>query len=87
MEKNNIIHNKQEHRFELTKNGHLALVAYQLSDKETMDIYHTEVPEAIEGQGIGSSLIKAALDYARRHHYRIIPTCPFAKAYLLSHPD
>lgn len=85
--KYSVTHNEGEHRFEAKKNGYLALVEYHLLDKEVMNIYHTDVPEPIEGKGIGSAMMKEALDFARRNHYRILPTCPFAQAYLLKHPD
>lgn len=82
-----IDHNKKEHRFETKKDGYLALVEYQLLDNQLMNIYHTEVPDPIGGQGVGSAIVKEALEYARRNKYRVLPTCPFAQAYLLKHPE
>lgn len=82
-----IKHNKREHRFEVSNSGYLAFVEYQLLDNQIMNIYHTVVPEAIESKGIGSSIMKEALDFARRNHYQVLPTCAFAQAYLIKHPD
>ena len=82
-----VTHKEGEHRFEAWKDGYLALVEYQILDRELMNIYHTEVPGPIEGQGVGSALMKEALEYARQNNYRVLPTCPFAQTYLRKHPD
>ena len=42
---------------------------------------------AMEGMGVGSALMKYALDYARDHHYSVIPNCAFAQAFLLRHTN
>lgn len=79
-------HNKKEHRFESSYDGIVAFVEYQLLDNEIMNIYHTEVPKPIEGMGIGSAIMKESLDFARRNHYHVLPTCTFAQIYLMRHP-
>jgi predicted GNAT family acetyltransferase len=45
------------------------------------------VPEAHEGQGIGSALIRFALSSARERGLRVIPICPFFAAYIKRHPE
>ncbi len=82
-----VIHNNKEHRFEAKVKGYRALVEYQLLGCEIMNIYHTEVPEPIGEQGIGSAIMKEAFEFARRNHYQILPTCPFAQSYLEKHAD
>lgn len=82
-----VMHNEKERRFEMTDHGDLALVEYQLLGDGIMNIYHTEVPESIEGKGVGSAMMKEALEFARRNHYRVVPTCAFAQSYLQKHPD
>lgn len=42
-------------------------------------IDHTEVDEGLSGQGVGSELVKAAVEYARENDIKIHATCPFAK--------
>lgn len=79
-------HNEGNHRFEVNRNGNLAFVEYDLANG-VMDICHTAVPVPMEGQGVGSEIMKTTLDYAREHHYKVVPTCPFARAYLLRHKD
>lgn len=80
-------HNNGKHRFETNQEGNLAFVEYQILDNEIMNIYHTEVPEPIEGKGVGSAIMKEALDFARRNNYQVLPTCAFAQSYLMKHPD
>lgn len=48
---------------------------------------HTIVPEEMEGKGIGSALVKHALEYARHEHLYVKPTCPFIRAYIDRHPE
>lgn len=43
--------------------------------------------DTMEGMGVGSALMKYALDYARDHHYSVIPNCAFAQAFLLRHTN
>lgn len=48
---------------------------------------HTEVDPAFEGQGIGSQLAAGALDQVRAAGEKIVPLCPFIKAYVQRHPE
>ena len=48
---------------------------------------HTEVPDALEGRGIGKRLVKAALDDARAQGLKVVPVCPFVKHYIENHPE
>ena len=36
---------------------------------------------------MGAALATSALDYARREGMRIIPSCPYVKAYIDRHPE
>ena len=73
-------------RYELEVDGQLALAAYRLSDGR-ITFTHTEVPEALEGRGIGSTLIKAALDDVRAKGLKAVPACAFVKHYMEKHPE
>jgi predicted GNAT family acetyltransferase len=48
---------------------------------------HTEIAPAHEGQGLGSVLVRQALELMRERGTTIIPTCPFTAAYIQRHPD
>ena len=57
----------------------LGKVEFSLSDNQ-MSILHTYAYES--GRGIGSLLLKTAMEWAEMNHYTVIPICSFAKSYL-----
>ncbi len=79
-----VINNEQTHRFEITMNGKVAFTPYNLKD-DTIDLYHTEVPEEFRGQGAGTKLALYALNYAKDHHLKINVYCPFITKYIEEH--
>jgi predicted GNAT family acetyltransferase len=50
-------------------------------------IVHTGVPHQLAGAGIGGKLVAAALEKAIEEGLTLVPQCPFATAWLRSHPD
>jgi predicted GNAT family acetyltransferase len=50
-------------------------------------LIHTEIADEFEGRGLGSVLIRAALDAARARGLEVRPDCPFVRAYLGRHPE
>ena len=50
-------------------------------------IQHTEVDDAFEGRGVGGALVRGTLDDVRRRRLRVVPHCPFVKAWLEGHPE
>lgn len=48
---------------------------------------HTEIDGKYEGRGLGSTLIRTALDAARDRGVPVRPDCPFVRAYIARHPD
>lgn len=79
-------HNPTEMRFEIQEGDLLAELLYQL-DGDSIIFHHTFVPPALEGQGIGSQLAKAGLDYAKANMLRVVPVCSFVDAYIRRHPE
>ncbi|WP_405491095.1 GNAT family N-acetyltransferase [Nocardia sp. NBC_00511] len=49
--------------------------------------FHTEIGDAYAGQGLASRLIRAALEDTRAAGERIVPICPFVKAFVEKHHD
>jgi len=78
--------NAAQQRFELTVDGHLAAAYYRLADG-VITFVHTEVPEALAGRGIGSKLVKGALEQVRTEGLKVVAQCPFVKAYIDKHAD
>jgi len=66
--------------------GEVAFAAYNLLPG-AIRFYHTVVPESHGGQGLGTALIKAGLAAARERGLKVIPICPFFRAYLKKHVD
>jgi hypothetical protein len=81
-----VIDNKARHRFELEVEGHLATEQYRL-DGNVITFVHTEVPKELGGKGVGSKLVQGALDQVRAAGMKLIPECPFVKAWLEKHPE
>jgi predicted GNAT family acetyltransferase len=78
--------NPAEHRYELTVDGHLAATYYKIADG-VITFVHTEVPDALAGRGVGSKLVKGALDQVRSEGLKVVPQCPFVKAYIEKHGE
>ena len=81
-----IIENEEMKRYETTVDGHLAKLDY-MGSRTSRALVHTEVPDELEGQGIGSALAKFALEDAREKGHKVIVTCPFVIAYIRRHPE
>lgn len=81
-----ITHNLSTHRFETTLDGHTAFLSYQILDNNTLNYNHTIVPSELGGRGIGTALVKFALDYAMDNGKAVIPSCSFVASYIAKHP-
>ena len=79
-------HNEAQGRYELdTEHGVAIAVYHQQGDR--LVFTHTEVPPADEGKGIGSQIVRAALDDARQRGLKIVPACSFVAAFVRRHPE
>ena len=74
-------------RFEIAVDGELAGFAYYQPVGENLDFTHTEIDDRFEGQGLGSTLIRAALDTARERGLGVLPHCPFVKSFIERHHE
>jgi len=81
-----VINNKAHHRFELELEGHLATEHYKL-DGNVITFEHTDVPKELGGRGVGSILVQGALDQVRASGLKLIPQCPFVKAWIEKNPE
>ena len=81
-----IMNNEAARRFETTVDGHTAELEYRRHG-ERLVLVHTEVPDELEGRGVGGALVTAAVDYAVGEGLTIVPMCPFARGWLERHPD
>ena len=81
-----VVNNKAQHRYELAVDGHIAATYYTIAGGD-ITFMHTEVPPQLGGKGIGSKLIKGALDQVRADGLKVIAQCPFVKAYFEKHSE
>lgn len=77
-----VTHNESAHRFE-----HGAAHLDYVRRGERVIMTHTEVPEEFEGKGVGSSLARTALDWAREQGLKVVPHCPFVETWVKRHPE
>jgi len=73
-------------RFSAQVHGHLCVCDYRLRDG-VMFMTHTEVAPELEGQGIASELVRAALAHPREHDLKVRPLCSYVQAYVRRHPE
>ncbi len=78
--------NEAARRFELASGDAVAFIEYR-RDGDAVDLVHTEVPQALEGKGIGSALVRGTLERLRAEGARVVPSCSFVARYIERHPD
>jgi predicted GNAT family acetyltransferase len=78
--------NEAASRYELDTEHGLAIAVYREQGDRAI-FTHTEVPSAEEGKGVGTCLVQAALDDARRRGLKIVPACSFVAAFVRHHPE
>ncbi|MCB9080767.1 MAG: N-acetyltransferase [Lewinellaceae bacterium] len=81
-----VVNNPASERFEVQLAAGMAIAEYKLI-KNRLILTHTEVPVALEGQGIGSALARYALNFARERQLEVMPLCPYMAAYMSRHPE
>lgn len=78
---------EQSSRYLAERDGQtLGFAAYRRADGVTT-FTHTVVDPHHEGEGVGSTLVRSALDAERAAGRTIVPRCPFVAAYLRGHPE
>ena len=78
--------NKERQRYELHAEGGIA-VAYYEPRGAAVVFTHTVVPERLQGRGLASILIKAALANVRERGLKVVAQCPFVARYIERHPE
>jgi len=81
-----VVNDPRGSRFAVEADGHTAELVYRVV-ADRLVLIHTEVPEAIDGRGLGSDLVRAAIEHAVEHRLTVVPKCPFARGWLERHPE
>lgn len=82
-----VVNNTDKSRFEIMSGSQRSELIYRMKGDDQIDLVHTEVPDDLTGQGIGSALVTTALQYARDNDLEAIPSCPFVASYVSRHPE
>lgn len=54
---------------------------------QVLVVHHTEVPVALQGQGVAGVLVQATLDWARAQGLRVRPSCSYVAGYMRRNPQ
>jgi predicted GNAT family acetyltransferase len=79
------IDNQDAKQYEMPVEGGLVRIEY-IRAQNKIYLTHTEVPQSLEGKGLGSQIIKKALEDIEEKELTLIPMCPFVAGYIKKHP-
>jgi predicted GNAT family acetyltransferase len=82
-----ITDSSERERYEAHLDGELAGILEYNVRRGRIALIHTEVLPVHEGRGVGSALVRFALDDARRRRLRVIAICPYVRDHLTRHPE
>ncbi|XP_041718405.1 protein NATD1 [Coregonus clupeaformis] len=82
-------HDKKKRQFTIRLNGShdRAVLLYEYVGKKTVDLQHTEVPDAYRGRGIAKHLAKAAMDFVVEEDLKAHLTCWYIQKYVKENPQ
>lgn len=82
-----VAHDEAGHRYVLrVGDADAGELTYTLRDGAVV-LEHTVVDPSRREKGLGSQLVRFALDDVRASGRRVVPQCPFVRAYLERHPE
>lgn len=81
-----VVNNTAANQLEMRTDSGIALLKYAILG-DRIDLVHTEVPASVGGGGYGSALARAALDFARARHLKVVPTCRFVRSFMDRHHE
>lgn len=79
--------NPENSRYEATEDGVLQGFVLYRDNGTIRTLIHTETLPEFEGHGVGGALARGSLDDIRARGLTVIPSCPFIKSYIGTHPD
>lgn len=82
-----LVDNTEQHQYEFRIGDPPPRIEYIISKSGLIYLTHTEVPPGMEGQGVASELVLAALRDIDRRGMKLVPMCPYVAAYIRRHPE
>jgi len=79
--------NEELHRYEIHVDGELGGFTRYESLQSQIAFIHTEIDKKFGGQGLGSILVRQALDDVRSQGIGVLPFCPFVHRFIEKHPE
>jgi uncharacterized protein len=83
---NSVTENLAAHRFEMAVGDSIAAAYYRLEDGKVV-LTHTEVPQELSGQGIGSRLADGVFRLIRASRRKAVVRCSFMAGWVNRHPE
>jgi predicted GNAT family acetyltransferase len=80
-----VVDNPAQHRFEMAVDDVLAVAYYRL-DGDRVVLTHTEVPQELNGRGIGSQLAEGTFALIRESGRKAVTKCSFMAGWASRHP-
>lgn len=74
-------------RYEIVEGDRVLGIAAYHHRGDTLVFTHTEVDQDSGHSGLGSTLVRAALDDVRSEGRKVVPLCPFVRGWIDRHPD
>ena len=75
----------ERRRYEIAIDGVVVGIAEYRRRPGVISFIHTEVDPSRKGEGLGTLLVKAALDSARAAGLAVLPYCPFVRNFIDRH--
>jgi hypothetical protein len=82
-----VIDAPEDSRYELRDGDRLLGVAAYRRRGDQVVLTHTEVEDDEEHSGLGSTLVRSALDDVRSKGETVVPLCPFVRGWIERHPE
>ena len=74
-------------RYEIVDGDRVLGIAAYEQRGDTLVFTHTEVDPDAGREGVGSALVRGALDDVRAAGQTVVPRCPFVRGWIERHPD
>lgn len=89
MDTDRVEHDQDGSRYVLKRGDEvIGETVYRTREDGTIDFQHTEIDPERQEKGLGSQLVRAALDDVRSNSdARVAATCPFTRHFIETHPD